>query len=134
MANRLFKDNAKTLEGGVVKLFGKLVTTTSGTVDTTNTAAKGFAITKTAAETGRYTLTLEDNYTSLLGASVIIEGAADAAYTSAKGNVAFLRNVAVTTGTLDVQFCDADGSAADAELENGAKVYFELTLKNTDAY
>jgi hypothetical protein len=68
---------------------------------------------------------------------VAIVGAADAAYTSAKGLTWMLRGVDVDHATapkLYLQFNDPDGSAADAELENAAEVYIELTLKNTSAY
>jgi hypothetical protein len=132
MANRLLR-KMEALENGVVKLYGSFVTSTSGTV--ASTSAKGFTIAKTAAETGRYTLTLADSWTALLACSVALRGTTDAAYTSAKGLTWFLRNVSVTTAkTLDIQFCDPDGSPADAELEDAAAVYIELTLKNTSAY
>ena len=131
MANRYYNQFQGTLEPRVVKLFGKVVTSTSGTISSSN--GKGLTITKTAAETGRYTVTLADRYNVLLAASVAVVGAADAAYTTAKGLVWFLRGVDVsgTTPVLYIQFCDADGSPADAELEDGAQFYLELTLKNS---
>lgn len=133
MANRLYKQFQGTLEQGVIKLFGGVVTTTSGTVG--SATGKGFTITKTAAEVGRYTVTLADKYTSLLAVSVIVEGAADAAYTTAKGLEPFLRNVSVSSATpsFNIQFGRTD-TAADAELEDGAKFYVEVTLKNSGAY
>lgn len=133
MANRYFKGDVKTLEGGVVKLYGKVVTSTSGTIS--SAACKGFAVTKTSAETGRYTVTLEDKYMALLGASVTVVGPADSAYTTAKGLNSFLRGVAVDASTplLYIQFNRTD-TAADAELEDAAEFYIELTLKNTTAY
>lgn len=133
MANRYFKDKPMTLEGGVVKLYGKVVTTTSGTIG--STSCKGFAVTKTGSETGRYTVTLEDKYMELLACSVIVEGAADSAYTTANGLNSFLRGVAVGAATplFYVQFNRTD-TAADAELEDAAEFYIEITLKNTTAY
>lgn len=134
MANRLFKPLAGCLEAGVVKLYGSFVTSTSGTID--SSACKGFSVAKTGSETGRYTVTLSDTYKGLLAVNVAIVGAADAAYTTAKGLTWILRNVSVadSTPTFDIQFNDPDGSPADAELENAAKVLIEITLKNSDAY
>ncbi len=134
MANRLLKPFKGCLEAGVVKLYGKLDTTTSGTVDTTNTSCKGFTIAKTGSEAGRYTVTLADKYAKLLAVSAVVESSADTAYTTAKGVVPILRGVNMTTGVFYLQFVDADGSAADAELEDGANVYIEITLKDSSAY
>lgn len=133
MANRLLKPTS-CLEAGVVKLFGSVVTTTSGTIG--STSCKGFSIAKTGSETGRYTVTLADTYQKLLSVNVNVIGATDAAATSAKGLVSFLRNVSVTdaTPTFDIQFCDADGSPADAELQDAAELLIEITLKNSSAY
>lgn len=132
MANRLFKGMPKTLESGVVKLYGKIVTTTSGTIG--SQSCKGFSVAKTATKTGRYTVTLEDQYMALLAVGVNIEGTADAAYTGAKGLINFLRNVDVTAATpvFDIQF--ATTTFADAELEDAAEVYIEITLKNSTSY
>jgi hypothetical protein len=132
MANRYFKNDAKTLEGGVVKLFGKFATTTSGTVG--SQSCKGFSIAKTGSEVGRYTVSLEDQYMGLLGVSAIVVGPADAAYTGTKGLIPFLRNVSVTDSTpgFDIQFAQA--TLADAELMDGAEVYIEISLKNTTAF
>lgn len=133
MANRYFKGDVKTLEGGIVKLFGKVVTTTSGTIG--SQVSKGFTVTKTGSEAGRYTVTLEDKYTSLRGCSVALQGAADTAYTTAAGLGWFVRGVDVGAATplLYIQFYRTD-TGADAEVINSAEFYIELTLKNTDAF
>lgn len=133
MANRYFKEQVQCLEGGIVKLFGKVVTSTSGTI--ASQTCKGFTVTKTGSETGRYTITLADKYNSLRGMSVVLQGAADAAYTTAKGLNWFVRGVAVGSSTplLYLQFNRTD-TAADAEVEDSAEFYIELTLKNTTAY
>ncbi len=134
MANRLYQQFQGTLEHGIVKLFGSVTTTTSGTIG--SSTGKGLAITKTGSEAGRYTVTLADKYNALLAVSICVQGAADAAYTTAKGLVSFVRGVDVggTTPVFYVQFCDSDGSPADAELEDGAKFFLEVTLKNSTAY
>jgi hypothetical protein len=134
MANRLLKPLAGCLEQGIVKLYGSFVTSTSGTI--ASSSCKGFSVAKTSAETGRYTVTLADSYTALKNVGVNVVGAADAAYTNAKGLLSFLRNVSVndSTPTFQIQFVDADGSPADAELEDGTSVLLEITLKNSSAY
>lgn len=131
MANRSFKRDASTLEAGIVKLWGKVTTSTSGTI--ASTSCKGFAVTKTGSETGRYTVTLTDRYSSFKHCSVVVQGAADAAYTTGKGLVSFIRGVDMTNKVFYIQFVDADGSPADAELEDSAIFYLEITLKNTAA-
>lgn len=133
MANRLYKQFQGTLEQGVVKLYGSVLTSTSGTI--ASATGKGLTITKTAGEVGRYTVTLADKYSAVLAVSVALEGAADAAYTGSKGLVSFLRNVPSGSVTsFDVQFTTAVATPADAELENGAGFLLEVTLKNSSGY
>lgn len=133
MANRLFKQFQGTLEQGVVKLYGSVTTSTSGTI--ASKTGKGLTITKTASKTGRYTVTLADKYTAMLGCSVLVEGSTDAAYTASKGLVSFLRNVPTSSVTsFDVQFTTVGATPADAELEDGAVFLVEVVLKNSSAY
>lgn len=132
MADRYYKQFQMSAESGLVKLYGKVVTSTSGTVS--STSCVGLSIAKTGGEVGRYTVTLEDYFVGGLKAcSVAIVGTTDAAYTSAKGLTHILRNVSVsgTAKTFDIQFNDPDGSAADAELEDAAVFYVEVTVKNS---
>ena len=133
MANKDFKDEVRTYEGGIVKLFGKVVTSTSGTIS--SQVSKGFTVTKTGSETGRYTVTLDDKYNSLRGCSVALVGAADAAYTTANGLNSFLRGVDVGAATplFYIQFARTD-TGADAEVIDGAEFYIEITLKNTSSF
>lgn len=133
MANKDFKATVRTYEGGVVKLFAKVVTSTSGAI--ASQVSKGLTVAKTAGEVGRYTLTLDDKYSALLGCSVTLVGAADAAYTTAAGLNSFVRGVAVgdSTPLLYVQFARTD-TGADAEVINAAEFYVELTLKNTSSF
>jgi hypothetical protein len=102
-----------------------VVTTTSGTVDTTNSdslAACRLSFVKTATKTGRYTFTFPDRYRKLVGCAVAVIGPTDAAIgANTKGLDWFLRNNNITTstgGTIDVQF--AQTSYADAELPDAA--------------
>ncbi len=133
MANRLMKQFSMTLEAGVVKLYGEVTTTTSGTVG--SQSCKGFSIAKTGSEVGRYTVTLADKYMKLLDVNVCVVGAADAAYTAAKGLVSFIRNDSIASNgvTFNVQFVDP-ATSADAELADAAKFKIEITLKNSTAY
>jgi hypothetical protein len=130
MANRQFQQFQGSLEKGVVKLFATITTTTSGAIG--STSALGLTVAKVGSEAGRYRLTLDDKYTRLLAVNAIVSGAADAAYTTAAGVNALVRNVAVSSATpiLDLQLCRTD-TGADAEVIDGAVIYVELTLKNS---
>ncbi len=132
MASTSFREFAGTKTNGVVKLFGQVVLSTSGTISTTS--CDGFAVAKTGSETGRYTVTLGQNYNKLLGCSVQIVGADDAAFTDAKGVDPKLRDIDVGTGandgTFEIQLVDAD-SGADAEAQDSATLLIEITLKNS---
>lgn len=128
MANRNFKKDLATLQQGVVKLYATIVTSTSGAIS--STSAKGLSVSKVGSEAGRYRITLEDSYVALLAAQAIVTGAADTAYTTAKGSVAILRNVDVANKTLDIQLVRSD-TTADAEVEDAATIHVEITLKNS---
>lgn len=132
MANRLLKPLKGCLEAGVVKLFGSVTTSTSGTI--ASQACKGFSVAKTATKTGRYTVTLADKYNGLLACAVVVQGADDAQVASAKGVQAMLRAVDMTNGVFKVQFLDRQTQPADAELEDGAIFRLEITLKDSTAY
>lgn len=92
----------------------------------------GGSIAKVGSEAGRYRITLSGSYQRLLAANVIVSGAADAAYTTAKGVQAIVRNVAVSAATpvLDIQLIRTD-TASDSEPEDNASIYIELTLSNS---
>jgi hypothetical protein len=130
MANRQFQQFQGTLEKGVVTLYAVITTTTSGAIG--STSAVGLSVAKVASEAGRYRITLEDKYTRLLNVSVIVSGAADAAYTAAAGVNPIIRNVAVSSATpiLDVQLCRTD-TGADAEVIDGSVIYVQIVLKNS---
>ena len=127
MASRLFQQFQGSLEKGVVKLYATVVSSTSGTI--ASQSAKGLVVAKTAAKTGRYTITLADRYISLLNVTVTLQGAADAAYTTARGIEPFIRTVSMTDRQIIVQFVSTAG--ADAEIEDAARFYVEITLKNS---
>lgn len=127
MANRYFKQFQGSLETGIVKLYGSVTFGATGAVSSSD--CKGFSVAKTGSETGRYTITLEDEYPEFKGCVAIVEGAADAAF-STNGQLCALRNVAMASKTFDVQILDAAG--ADTNPASGYKLWLEITLKNSE--
>lgn len=112
-----------------------LVTTTSGTVDTTNSdqaADSAVTLVKTNAKTGRYSITLPTSHKKLLGVVATVIGSADASYGAiTKGLPAYVRNNAVSTaGTLDIQFVQGDTNWNDGELADGASVLILIAVAN----
>lgn len=69
MANRTFNP-PRALEKELVTLVGKVAISSGAAVGTK--VGRGFSIAKTA--TGEYTVTLQDKYMQLLGASFSVEG------------------------------------------------------------
>ena len=129
MANKRFKQFPLTLESNIVKLYGEMTIGATGAISSSST--KGFSIAKTAAETGRYTVTLQDAYPSLKNVSVVSVGPADAALTSASGIISSVRNEAVSSSkTFDIQF-SSNVDLADANPSSGIRVLVEITLKNS---
>jgi hypothetical protein len=116
-----------------VTFHARLVTTTSGTVDTTNTwLPAGQLLVKTATKTGRYTLTLPvARHKRLLQVIATPIGADDTAHAIAKGIQFFLRDNDVdggaADGTIELQFTRTD-TEADAELTDGASVLITVVL------
>jgi hypothetical protein len=131
MASRSWRPEQGSLTDGVVTLHGKVTTSTSGTIG--SQSCRGFTVAKDASEAGRYTVTLEDDYNSLLNVLVTLEAdAADTAYTTDKGQMVILREVAVNGSdqTFKIQFTTGD-SQADAEVEDAAVFYITIWLKNS---
>ena len=119
----------------VATYFHKVVTTTSGTIDTTNSDQaldSAVTIVKTAAKTGRYTITLPSTHRKLLGVTVTVVGPADVSYGAiAKGLPAFVRNDAVATaGTFDIQFVQGDTNWNDAEVSDAAAFMITIWVAN----
>jgi hypothetical protein len=123
MSNRSFFPLRGSLNREIVKLYGTITTTTSGAIG--SQTGKGFSAARTAA--GRYVVTLQDAYTSLVSASVSVQGGATAAYTAGKGQNLLLRSVTPTTKALTLQLTRPD-TQADADPEDGALLYVEITL------
>lgn len=128
---------------GIVQLFGRHLTTTSGTLSTTATAFSqpvdcGYTLAKTATESGRYTVQLVAangstavSYAELLYVGATLIGVDDTAYTTDKGLVTLVRlNTVATDGLFCVQFATGD-SNADAEVEDAAVIMLHIVVRNT---
>jgi hypothetical protein len=134
---RVFQGTPQTLERGVVNLYGRFTTTTSGTLSTTAiTAARhaGFTLTKTSAKTGRYTVTLDKNYKELLWVDANLVGPDDSAFTDAKGQGVGIRNIDVSDGTtndgtFEIQF-RKNTDSSDAEVEDGAIILIHIVVRD----
>jgi hypothetical protein len=107
---------------GLKCAFFDVTTTTSGTIDTTNSRGSwGGTIAKTGSETGRYTITLGRAVGALGGATITLVGPDDTALTNGSGVIASLRDDDLASdGTIEVQFSDEDG-LADTEVQNGMR-------------
>ena len=117
---------------------GRVVTTTSGTVGSYDVRGGGCTVTKTATETGRYTITLTDaGDTALtdlcfLHASATIVAADDAALTTTKGIHAVIRDIDIgegaDNGTVEIQFVETVTANADTDIEDAMSFTFMLVL------
>lgn len=119
----------------VGRYYHRLVTGTSGAVDTTNSdpaADSAVTMVKTGSKTGRYTITLPTPHRKLLQVTATVIGSSDAAYGAVSvGLLAFIRNDAVSTaGTFDLQFANASTNFTDAELPNNLSVMIEIVVQN----
>lgn len=105
-----------------------VVTSTSGAISTqTGSKDSGVTVAKTAAKTGRYTVTCDEKTARMAIVGLTPIGAADVAYVNTAGGsgIAFSRNKAVSTRTFDIQFT-RNSDSADTELPDGFS--FDLTL------
>jgi len=132
-----WKKEPKAAAPGPRMVSAYFTTSTSGTIGSTQ-AAFGCTVTKTASETGRYTIQLVDTAAAsttavrFLGGFASIIGPDDAAMTDAKGIMYVWRDDDLASdGTIELQFVDAD-SGADAELQDSAKVALTLFVADSD--
>lgn len=123
---------------GVETFYHKVVLTTAGVISSQDDVqTSGVVATKTATETGRYTLTLAggSTYKSLLWVDAKIIGADDAAYGAATlGLPGFIRDNDISGGALDGtvewQFVAGDTNWADAEVADSVTLLFEIVVSN----
>jgi hypothetical protein len=119
---------------GVSEYFHRATTSTSGTIASQDDiTVSGMTATKTATETGRYTLTLACPYKRLLWVEAKIMGADDAAYGAVTvGLMSILRDNDVdggaADGTVEVQFIGSNAGWADAEVADGAIIFFRVCV------
>lgn len=112
-----------------ITFHARLVITTAGAVDTTNSwLPAGQTLVKTAAAAGRYTITLPTAFERLLNVSVCPIGPDTAVYgANTTGYDAFVRrdnvtrtaNLAASTQTGDYKLQFTQTSYADAEVPDG---------------
>jgi len=121
---------------GVTRFYHAITLTTSGTIGSQDSVQiSGISAVKTAAKTGRYTLTLPDAFKTFLGGFVTLIGVTDASFGAiTTGNKWFFRNNNIDggtkAGTIDVQFATNDGTnITDAELPTNTVIKLELALE-----
>lgn len=143
--SRWFRDPARTNISGKVDFVGICPLGAAGAVAASYSAGRdtpGFTVTKVGGETGRYRVQLVDSQglavavLGLFNPSCMVEGAADAAYTTDAGLIAFVRNVTPASGFFDIQLCiidDADGTFDDANPENNARLHIGFSAKTSSA-
>jgi hypothetical protein len=114
---------------GIVALFGKIVTGTSGAVSSYD--FPGVTVTKTATKTGRYTLALPRKSVEFLGGIATLIADDDSAITTASGaNWAFRDDDIASDGTIELQWVRSD-TAADAEVTNDSTFYVLIFIKDS---
>ena len=124
MTARILVPSRGRVKKGVVPLSGMFTIGSSGAVSSEDGSADcGAAVTKTASETGRYTVTVYQAFTKLRGPTATMEGPADSAFPTTTGSDPQARNVGTTS--FDIQFKRVD-TQADAEPASGTKVHWSV--------
>jgi hypothetical protein len=134
-------NQVKAVGQSMVKVCGRVTTSTSGTISATDVRGGACVVTKTGGKTGRYTFTMvagqDFALTDLvfLHLGVTIFGPDDAAITNSKGIIPFIRDIDIgegaDDGTVEIQFVISTATGqADTELADSAGFTFELALGN----
>lgn len=128
MANRLWLPNSGSLEVNVCELFGSITIGAAGAV--TTSSGKGIASVVKEATAGQYTITLSDQYNSLLWAGFTLVSTTDGA--AAVGTAYRINSSAVgnSTPTVVLQASDT-ATGADANPSSGDVILFTFKLKNS---
>tara|TARA_R110000868_G_scaffold304979_1_gene566106 strand:+ start:48 stop:449 length:402 start_codon:yes stop_codon:yes gene_type:complete len=129
--NRAYLPHRGGIEAGIVNLSAAVSIGAAGAPTTTALQIKGIASVVRSA-TGRYVITLQDQYVRLLAAQVTVVGTV-ARDSATVGTDIKVRSSAVTasTPTVTIQAVKADGT--DAELGDGDQLLVLLTLKASSA-
>ncbi len=133
IVGHLFRPSALSNRNKVIQFTGSVKTGATGAISTSDTPF--FTVTKVAATTGRYLVTLIDSRGGAVTANKIVSmdatvetTAVSAAYTAAKAIDAVIRNNTIsTTGTFQVQFIQTTN--ADAEVEDNATFHLDFSVK-----
>lgn len=128
MASPVLLGNVGTKDSQIVDLHLDVTTTTSGAVPNAPSYKKGFtSITRNGV--GDYTLLLDERWNRLVSASaeVLI-----ASYTSTKGCAYTIKSEAVSSATPTVRFVFTQVSGAAADVDDGARLLFQVRVANSD--
>jgi hypothetical protein len=116
-----------TFRRGCIQVSGTILIGAAGAVTSFVCEAvdSSTGIVKTAAKTGRYTVTLLRKYRNPRVVGVELIGPTDAALTATDGNDLFIRNL--TGQTFDIQARQT--SYADANPANGNSIHFTVEVQ-----
>ena len=125
MANRIFKQIRGTLDNEVVILAGAFKPNGSSAIDEDENTSNGWSVAYTS--TGKYTITLDDVYSSYLSCTATI------AQTTAGDQYVAIGAIDVTSAkTVEIFNWDVSGNAiADVAAAAGSMIHFCLVLKNS---
>jgi Flp pilus assembly CpaE family ATPase len=125
----LLYPGSKRLRRETVTLNGRVNLGATGAVSTqTKQKLSGFVVARTGV--GTYTITLSARYSELLGLDVNIIGA-NATYAATAGREMFITSdLTTTTKVITIKFLRTDTGAV-AEVEDNAKLLFEINLAQT---
>jgi hypothetical protein len=128
MANRNWKRDRAALEQGIVDLFANVAIGATGAPTISTSASKGVSsIARNSA--GKYTVTLQDKYKSLLGLNIALKLAAGAPATASSAQPILRSEDVGVAKTLVIEFVDSTGAAI--ELTNGVTILAHVKLKNS---
>lgn len=125
MSNRYMQQFSGSLDHAVTHVHGYAVIGASGAV----TSFKGLGIANVVeTATGIYTITMQDSYPAMLGASAIV------AYngTSTVGCIAIKQALTTDPGIAKSLVLNTlDFSGADVEPASGSRIYFHIIMRNS---
>jgi len=125
MANRIFKEIRGTLDNEVIIIAGAFTPNGSSAIDEANNTSNGWSVARTS--TGKYTITLQDVYPSLISATCSL-----AQGTAGDQVVAIGGQTVSSTKTVEIYAWDISGGAvADIAADSESYIHFCLVLKNS---
>lgn len=134
MANRIANPHGGTIgRRGATVMWHSILIGAAGAITSQDSAlVSGIVAVKTAAKTGRYTLTLPQAYKTWLGGDIGILASDDANYgANTTGLQGFFRDNDIDggakDGTIEIQF--VQGTYADAEVPSGFTVKIRIDVE-----